>query len=128
MRLNEGMTRRRDTASPPQGATLSPDGKGRGDADASPEAPRLSLRVLATSDVHMHLLPHDYLTGLPSPRLGLARTASLIAARRAEVPASLLLDNGDFLQGSPMGDIAARPPRGSAESRRPTARPGRSSA
>lgn len=112
MRLNEGMTRRRDTASPPQGATLSLDGKGRGDADASPEAPRLSLRVLATSDVHMHLLPHDYLTGLPSPRLGLARTASLIAARRAEVPASLLLDNGDFLQGSPMGDIAARPPRG----------------
>lgn len=106
------MTGRSDTASPTQGAAPSVDRTGAGNAPSSPEAPRLSLRVLATSDVHMHLLPHDYLTGLPSPRLGLARTASLIAARRAEAPACLLLDNGDFLQGSPMGDMAARAPRG----------------
>lgn len=106
------MTGRSDTASSPQAALISQGGKGRGNAGSLPEAPRLSLRVLATSDVHMHLLPHDYLTGLPSPRFGLTRTASLIAARRAEASACLLLDNGDFLQGSPMGDIAARPQSG----------------
>ena len=69
----------------------------------------MTLRILATSDVHMHLLPHDYLADRPSDRLGLARTASLIQARRAEAQACLLLDNGDFLQGGPMGDLAARP-------------------
>lgn len=68
----------------------------------------MRLRILATSDLHMHLMAHDYLADRPSDRLGLARTASLIQARRAEVPATILLDNGDFLQGGPMGDLAAR--------------------
>ncbi|WP_304616382.1 bifunctional 2',3'-cyclic-nucleotide 2'-phosphodiesterase/3'-nucleotidase [Paracoccus sp. (in: a-proteobacteria)] len=107
------MDRCSDSAGPQGGALPA----GPGSAATSPgpnhsdETPRLSLRVLATSDVHMHLLPHDYLTGTPSRRLGLARTASLIARRRAEASACLLLDNGDFLQGSPMGDVAARAPR-----------------
>ncbi len=35
-------------------------------------------------------------------------TASLIAQARAEVPVSVLLDNGDFLQGSPLGDFVAQ--------------------
>ncbi|MGH6862044.1 MAG: bifunctional 2',3'-cyclic-nucleotide 2'-phosphodiesterase/3'-nucleotidase, partial [Phyllobacterium sp.] len=35
---------------------------------------------------------------------GLARTAAIIDAIRAEATNSLLLDNGDFLQGNPMGD------------------------
>ncbi|MCG6111618.1 MAG: bifunctional 2',3'-cyclic-nucleotide 2'-phosphodiesterase/3'-nucleotidase [Paracoccus sp.] len=68
----------------------------------------MTLRILATSDMHMHLLPYDYLADRPSDRIGLARTASLIQARRAEVRACLLLDNGDFLQGGPMGDLVAR--------------------
>lgn len=69
---------------------------------------RLQLRVLATSDLHMHLLPYDYLAAAPCARRGLARTAALIQQRRSEVGASLLLDNGDFLQGSPMADLAAQ--------------------
>lgn len=68
----------------------------------------MCLRILATSDVHMHLLPYDYLADRPTGESGLARTASLVASLRREVPASILLDNGDFLQGSPMGDVAAR--------------------
>nr|WP_111300848.1 bifunctional 2',3'-cyclic-nucleotide 2'-phosphodiesterase/3'-nucleotidase [Paracoccus saliphilus] len=68
----------------------------------------MRLRILATSDLHMHLLPYDYLASRPSHHMGLSRTASLIQEKRAEVQASLLLDNGDFLQGGPMGEVVAR--------------------
>lgn len=66
------------------------------------------LRILATSDLHVHILPFDYYTGQSTDRLGFARTASLIKAARAEVENCMLFDNGDFLQGSPLGDYAAR--------------------
>lgn len=68
----------------------------------------LKLRILATSDMHMHLLPHDYLADRPCDRFGLARTADMIQRLRAEGRQCLLLDNGDFLQGAPMGDVVAR--------------------
>src|SRR5690606_1992765 len=67
----------------------------------------LSLRILATTDMHMHVLPYDYLSDRPSNRIGLARVASLAMRRQQEVRNSLLLDNGDFLQGNPLGDYAA---------------------
>ncbi|MDO5631005.1 MAG: bifunctional 2',3'-cyclic-nucleotide 2'-phosphodiesterase/3'-nucleotidase [Paracoccus sp. (in: a-proteobacteria)] len=70
-------------------------------------ATRLSLRIMATTDLHMHVLPYNYLSDRPSNQIGLARTASLIALRRREHPNSILLDNGDFLQGSALGDFAA---------------------
>ncbi len=56
----------------------------------------------------MHLLPYDYFIDAPSDTRGLARTASLIAAARAEVDNCLLLDNGDLLTGTPMADEIAR--------------------
>jgi len=65
------------------------------------------LRILATTDLHVHVVPWDYLGDRPSPTVGLARTASLIAKARAEVACCLLLDNGDFLQGSPLGEVSA---------------------
>ncbi|WP_265500454.1 bifunctional 2',3'-cyclic-nucleotide 2'-phosphodiesterase/3'-nucleotidase [Paracoccus beibuensis] len=68
----------------------------------------MRLRILATSDVHMHLLPFDYLANRPVEGLGLARTATLISRLRNETETSILLDNGDFLQGGPMGDVLAR--------------------
>ena len=39
--------------------------------------------------------------------MGLSRTASLIDAIRAEATNSMLIDNGDLLQGNPMGDYIA---------------------
>ncbi|MEO0694136.1 MAG: bifunctional 2',3'-cyclic-nucleotide 2'-phosphodiesterase/3'-nucleotidase, partial [Pseudomonadota bacterium] len=39
--------------------------------------------------------------------VGLARTAAHVADIRAEATNSLLVDNGDFLQGNPMGDYIA---------------------
>jgi 2',3'-cyclic-nucleotide 2'-phosphodiesterase/3'-nucleotidase len=68
----------------------------------------LPFRILATTDLHAHIYPYDYYADQPRDEVGLARTASLIAKARAEVGAGLLLDNGDFLQGSPLGDHVAQ--------------------
>jgi 2',3'-cyclic-nucleotide 2'-phosphodiesterase/3'-nucleotidase len=78
-------------------------------------APRARLRLLATADLHMHLGGFDYHTDRPDPACGLTRIAGLIATARAEAAAQgaavLLLDNGDGLQGTPMGDLAASRPQ-----------------
>ncbi|WP_108500999.1 bifunctional 2',3'-cyclic-nucleotide 2'-phosphodiesterase/3'-nucleotidase [Paracoccus indicus] len=80
----------------------------RSDGPRPGSATGLQLRILATSDMHMHLLPHDYLADRPCDRHGLSRAADLIQRLRAEGRPCLLLDNGDFLQGSPMGEMVAR--------------------
>lgn len=64
----------------------------------------VKLRLLATTDMHVHLLGYDYYADRETEGVGLAKLAGLIAEARQEVPGSLLLDNGDFLQGNPMGD------------------------
>lgn len=61
---------------------------------------RYRLRLLATTDLHGHLLPYDYDWDQPLASVGLARTATLIRAARAEAANSLLLDNGDTLDGT----------------------------
>ena len=66
------------------------------------------LRVLATTDLHANILSYDYAANRPLNGLGLAQMASLIAAARAGAPGALLLDNGDFLQGSALADLAAQ--------------------
>ncbi len=68
----------------------------------------LKLRLLETTDLHMNLLAWDYYQDKPTDSYGLAKTITLIKAARAEVKNSLLFDNGDLLQGSPMGDWVAR--------------------
>jgi 2',3'-cyclic-nucleotide 2'-phosphodiesterase/3'-nucleotidase len=70
----------------------------------APLAP-LQLRVLGTSDLHMFALDWDYYLDRPDPTVGLTKVASLIQKARGEVQNSLLFDNGDILQGSPMGDF-----------------------
>lgn len=69
----------------------------------------IPLRILATSDLHMHVLGYDYFLNRPSDSIGLSRIASLIAAERRQCGNTLLFDNGDSLQGSPMGDFLAEP-------------------
>lgn len=80
-------------------------------ADPQPEDPpahvTAKLRILATTDLHMNLMSHDYFTDRPAPHLGLVRTASLIREARESVSNCLLFDNGDVLQGNPMSDDLA---------------------
>lgn len=61
---------------------------------------------MATSDLHMAVLGYDYASDQPRGG-GLARLASLIAQLRAEGIDSLLVDNGDLLQGNALGDWLA---------------------
>ena len=65
------------------------------------------LRLMETTDLHVHVYPYDYYADKPIDTVGLARTASIIDEIRAEATNSLLVDNGDFLQGNPMGDYIA---------------------
>jgi 2',3'-cyclic-nucleotide 2'-phosphodiesterase / 3'-nucleotidase len=68
---------------------------------------RLRLRLMGTSDLHANIYPYDYYRDRPDDSVGLARTAGLIAAARAEAVNSILLDNGDIIQGTPLGDYIA---------------------
>ena len=71
-------------------------------------AAEVRLRILETTDIHMNLLSYDYYQDKPTDQYGLARTITLIKAARSEVPNSLLFDNGDLLQGNPLGDYVAK--------------------
>ncbi len=65
------------------------------------------LRLMETTDIHVNVMPYDYYADKPNDTMGLARTATLIDSIRAEAGNSILVDNGDLLQGNPMGDYMA---------------------
>ena len=71
----------------------------------------IQLRLLATTDLHMHLRAWDYAKDQPFKSGALTRIATQIAAARAEATAEgayvLLFDNGDGLQGTAVGDMAS---------------------
>lgn len=68
---------------------------------------QVHLRIMETTDLHVHVFPYDYYSDRPVDTVGLSRTASIIGDIRAEATNSMLVDNGDFLQGNPMGDYIA---------------------
>ncbi|WP_432254347.1 bifunctional 2',3'-cyclic-nucleotide 2'-phosphodiesterase/3'-nucleotidase [Limimaricola sp. AA108-03] len=71
------------------------------------QANQAHLRIMETTDLHVHVYPYDYYADKEIDTVGLARTASLIEDIRSEATNSVLFDNGDFLQGNPMGDYIA---------------------
>ncbi|RVB69316.1 twin-arginine translocation signal domain-containing protein, partial [Mesorhizobium sp. M7A.F.Ca.CA.002.04.1.1] len=74
---------------------------------ARAQANQAHLRIMETTDIHVNVLPYDYYADKANDTLGLSRTASLIDAVRKEAVNSMLIDNGDLLQGNPMGDYIA---------------------
>ncbi|MCV3772321.1 MULTISPECIES: bifunctional 2',3'-cyclic-nucleotide 2'-phosphodiesterase/3'-nucleotidase [Enterobacter] len=74
---------------------------------ASVQAATVDLRILETTDLHSNMMDFDYYKDSPTEKFGLVRTASLIDAARGEVKNSVLVDNGDLIQGSPLGDYMA---------------------
>ena len=74
---------------------------------ARANANQAHLRIMETTDLHVHVFAYDYYGDKPNDTMGLARTASIIDQIRSEAENSILLDNGDFLQGNPMGDYIA---------------------
>lgn len=64
-----------------------------------------ALRILATTDVHMHLTGWDLMREVDVPDRGLARLATRIAEAREDASgAVIVVDNGDSLQGTPLAD------------------------
>ncbi|WP_077530986.1 bifunctional 2',3'-cyclic-nucleotide 2'-phosphodiesterase/3'-nucleotidase [Vreelandella utahensis] len=77
-------------------------------AAAETSDPTVSLRVMETTDIHAHIMDFDYYRDSTTARFGLVRTASLIEQARSEVANHVLVDNGDLIQGSPLGDYAVK--------------------
>ena len=73
----------------------------------APQGARASLAILETTDLHANVLSYDYYRLAPDASLGLERTATLIRQARQEFPNTLLLDNGDTIQGTALGDYQA---------------------
>lgn len=63
----------------------------------------VSLRILGTSDIHTNIMNYDYYKDTESNSLGLVKTATLIKQAQEENSNSLLFDNGDAIQGTPLG-------------------------
>lgn len=68
---------------------------------------QVKLRIMETTDVHTNLLDFDYYKNSVAPQLGLAKTATLVNKARKEVKNSVLVDNGDLIQGTPLGTYKA---------------------
>lgn len=66
-------------------------------------ASTISLRILGTSDIHTNIMNYDYYKDAESNSLGLVKTATLIKEAREENRNTLLFDNGDTIQGTPLG-------------------------
>ncbi|WP_240035300.1 bifunctional 2',3'-cyclic-nucleotide 2'-phosphodiesterase/3'-nucleotidase [Neobacillus notoginsengisoli] len=81
-----------------QANAAKPDNAGKFEVD---------LRILGTTDIHTHLYNYDYYKDAPTDEFGFAKTATLIKQARTESKNTLLFDNGDLIQGNPLGDYKA---------------------
>src|SRR5512143_2840456 len=69
----------------------------------------VDLVVAATTDVHGRLRGWDYYANAPDSLRGLSRAATIIDSLRHGVSTfPVVVDAGDFLQGSPLAYVAAR--------------------
>ncbi|AZN43648.1 bifunctional 2',3'-cyclic-nucleotide 2'-phosphodiesterase/3'-nucleotidase [Paenibacillus albus] len=68
----------------------------------------LKLRIMETTDIHTNFMNYDYYKDAPAENVGLVKTATLVKQARAEARNSLLVDNGDLLQGTPLGTYMAK--------------------
>lgn len=75
---------------------------------SSTEGTTLKLRIMETTDIHVNLVNYDYYKDSYTDEFGLAKTATLIKKYREEAKNSLLFDNGDLIQGNPLGDYVAK--------------------
>ncbi|GLB47352.1 5'-nucleotidase [Philodulcilactobacillus myokoensis] len=62
----------------------------------------MKLTILATSDTHGYVSPTNYVNSNANMPFGLERAASCIKEQQGKHPNNITIDNGDFLEGSPM--------------------------
>lgn len=81
---------------------------GSGDGNsAPPESATAQLTILETTDLHANVLSYDYFKLAEDKSVGFERTATLIRQARSDFPNTLLIDNGDTIQGTALADYQA---------------------
>lgn len=67
----------------------------------APSGGKLTIRILETTDIHGTIYPYDYFSGQDDEK-GLAKVSTLVRRYRLENPNTLLFDDGDLIQGTPL--------------------------
>lgn len=81
---------------------------GSGDGNSAlPESATAQLTILETTDLHANVLSYDYFKLAEDKSVGFERTATLIRQARVDYPNSVLVDNGDTIQGTALADYQA---------------------
>jgi 2',3'-cyclic-nucleotide 2'-phosphodiesterase/3'-nucleotidase len=88
-------------------AVLAAPGLAAKSLPAAPKGASATLAVLETTDLHSNVVGYDYYKLAAEPSIGLDRTARLIAQAREEFANTVLLDNGDTIQGNALADWQA---------------------
>ncbi len=76
-----------------------------GDVAARPAS--ATLAVLETTDLHFNVRSYDYFKLAEDKTYGFERTAALVRQARSEFANTLLVDNGDTIQGTALADYEA---------------------
>ncbi len=72
-------------------------------------AQEISLKILATTDVHTQYMNYNYYTDSVNDQVGFVKIATLIKEQKALMGKNVLLfDNGDLIQGTPYGDYLSK--------------------
>jgi 2',3'-cyclic-nucleotide 2'-phosphodiesterase/3'-nucleotidase len=87
-------------------ASLAACGGSDGDSNANAGA-TATLAVLETTDLHFNVRSYDYFKLAEDKTYGFERTATLVRAARKEFANTLLVDNGDAIQGTALADYEA---------------------
>ena len=80
---------------------------GSSDNASSNAGATATLAVLETTDLHFNVRSYDYFKLAEDKSYGFERTATLVRAARKEFANTLLVDNGDTIQGTALADYEA---------------------
>ena len=87
-------------------ASMAACGGSDGDSNTNAGA-TATLAVLETTDLHFNVRSYDYFKLAEDKTYGFERTATLVRAARKEFANTLLVDNGDTIQGTALADYEA---------------------
>ena len=88
-------------------ALLVACGGGDDDVDPKTQPATAKLAVLSTTDLHFNVRSYDYFKLAEDKSYGFERTATLVRNARKEFANTLLVDNGDTIQGTAIADYEA---------------------
>ncbi|MGX9134382.1 bifunctional 2',3'-cyclic-nucleotide 2'-phosphodiesterase/3'-nucleotidase [Rummeliibacillus sp. JY-2-4R] len=89
-------------------SSFTPNGTADAKNNETKVQSQVNLRIMETTDIHTNLLDYDYYKNNVAPKLGLAKTATLVKQARNEAKNTVLVDNGDLIQGTPLGTYKAK--------------------